>query len=253
MTDGTSKRGGAFPSTRHTLVAEAAVIDVSRRRAAFDTLTGVYWRPAYKYVRLKWRAAPEDAEDLIQGFFSRAFEKRLFDRFDPSRARFRTYLRLCLDGYVQNAHKAARRLKRGGPARLLPLDFEGAERELGEIAVERMRDEDAFFQQEWIRTVFSTAVARMRDVLIGSGRTVRFELFRRYDLEASDGARPSQAALASEFGMSPHDVTNNLSAARREFRRIALDTLRDLCATEEEFRTEARDLFGGLTKPQKPT
>src|SRR5687768_13402379 len=137
MADGISNRAGGFPSTRHTLVAEAAVFDATRRRAAFDTLTGVYWRPAYKYVRVKWGAAPEDAEDLIQGFFSRAFEKRLFDRFDPSRARFRTYLRLCLDGYVQNEYKAARRLKRGGSARLVPLDFEGAERELGQIAVER--------------------------------------------------------------------------------------------------------------------
>jgi len=44
------------------------------------------------------------------------------------------------------------------------------------------------------------------------------------------------------------DVTNALAWARREFRRIALERLRELCATEEEFRREARAVFGWDSK-----
>jgi len=37
-------------------------------------------------------------------------------------------------------------------------------------------------------------------------------------------------------------VTNELAAARREFRRLVLQALREQCATDEEFEAEARAL-----------
>jgi len=40
------------------------------------------------------------------------------------------------------------------------------------------------------------------------------------------------------------DVTNYLSFARREFRCVALEKLREMTATDEEFRREVRALFG---------
>jgi hypothetical protein len=39
-------------------------------------------------------------------------------------------------------------------------------------------------------------------------------------------------------------VTNALALARRRFREHALDALRALCATDDEFRRDARELFG---------
>jgi len=40
------------------------------------------------------------------------------------------------------------------------------------------------------------------------------------------------------------DVTNYLSFARREFRRIALAKLREMTTSDEEYRREARALLG---------
>jgi hypothetical protein len=40
------------------------------------------------------------------------------------------------------------------------------------------------------------------------------------------------------------EVTNALAWARREFRKIALERLRELCGSEEEFHREARAAFG---------
>src|SRR5258706_15713678 len=90
----------AFPATRHSIVAAMRSPRADERRSAFDTLVTAYWKPVFKYMRLKWHAPPEDAADLTQGFFLRALEKDFFAGFDPSRARFRTYLRTCLDGFV---------------------------------------------------------------------------------------------------------------------------------------------------------
>jgi hypothetical protein len=50
--------------------------------------------------------------------------------------------------------------------------------------------------------------------------------------------------LASDFDLSVSDVTNYLASARREFRGLVLETLRDVTATEDEFRREARALLG---------
>ena len=118
----------AFPATRHSIVAAMRGARSDDRRAAFDTLVTAYWKPVFKYIRLKWHASAEDAADLTQGFFLRAYEKDFFTSFDSSKARFRTYLRTCLDGFVANARKADARLKRGGSVRLIPIDFAEAER-----------------------------------------------------------------------------------------------------------------------------
>jgi len=118
----------AFPVTRYSIVAAIRSERTDVRRSAFDTLVTAYWKPVFKYVRLKWHTSPDDAADLTQGFFLRAFEKDFFAGFDPSRARFRTYLRTCLDRFVSNARKAYTRLKRGGAVTLVPIDFDEAER-----------------------------------------------------------------------------------------------------------------------------
>ena len=39
-------------------------------------------------------------------------------------------------------------------------------------------------------------------------------------------------------------MTNYLAAMRRRFREIVLDALREVTATEQEFRAEARALLG---------
>lgn len=243
-----------FPATRHSVVAGIASDDREIRRVAFDALISAYWRPVYKYVRIKWGADREDAADLTQEFFARAYEKNTLGRFDPARARFRTFLRVCLDGFVANEHKAAARRKRGGGMAFVPLDFVTAEAELSGLlpspsvanggAAIPATDDDAFFRQEWVRTLFADAVAALRESCIAAGKETHFTVFRRYDLEDLPSGRPTYAQLASELGIPVTQVTNYLAFTRRELRRLLLDRLRALCATDEEFRLEARDLLG---------
>jgi RNA polymerase sigma factor (sigma-70 family) len=244
---------GSFPATRHSVIAGIASADRHTRRVAFDALVSAYWKPVYKYVRIKWRADRDDAADLTQEFFTRAFEKGSLGRFDPARARFRTFLRVCLDGFVANEHKAAGRIKRGGAVSFVPLDFAAAEHELGESPVisgldgvtsAPGADDDALFRQEWVRTLFADSVAELRDSCAAGGKQVQFAVFQRYDLDADEGIRPTYAQLAAELGIPVTQVTNYLAFARRELRRLVLARLRDLCATDDEFRLEARDLLG---------
>jgi RNA polymerase sigma factor (sigma-70 family) len=234
----------SFPATRHSIVAAMRSESDDVRRSAFDTLVAAYWKPIFKYVRLKWGASPDDAADLTQAFFLRALEKDFFATFDPAKARFRTFLRTCLDGFVANARKAERRQKRGGDVRFVPLDFEGAERELGRHATNAVDDFDEHFRREWLRGVFASALDRLRAQCLASGHLRRLQLFERYDLADADDERCTYDDLARELGIARSDVTNDLAAARREFRRIVCDVLRAQCATDEEFEAERRSLGG---------
>jgi RNA polymerase sigma factor (sigma-70 family) len=236
-----------FPPTRLSVVARTRSADAETRRLAFATLIEAYWKPVYKYLRLKWRLGPEPAADLTQDFFAGALEKDVLGRYDAERARFRTYLRLCLDGFVSNARKAESRLKRGGGVTLVPLDFPSAEGELLKHEPSAPADVDELFYQEWVRALFQLAVADLRASAEASGRAAMFAVFERYDLVDPSSERPTYAAIARDLGLTPATVTNHLAAMRRQFRRHILDRLRDLTTSDDEFEAEARRLLGGTS------
>ncbi|HKY41784.1 MAG TPA: hypothetical protein VJM50_01710 [Pyrinomonadaceae bacterium] len=230
-----------FPVTNHSAIIGARSDDQVTRRRAFDTILSSYWKPAYKYIRLKWNADNEDAKDLTQGFFANAFEKNHFASYDATKASFQTFLRTCLDGFVANERKAGSRLKRGGDMDHYQLDFATAETELAAHASTDLSPED-YFHREWVRWMFTLAVDVLRQRCDESGRNVHFQLFERYDLR--DDANVSYASLAEEFHLDTATVNNYLAAVRRDFRRVVLEKLREITATDEEFRTEARSLLG---------
>jgi RNA polymerase sigma factor (sigma-70 family) len=234
-----------FPNTRFSVVLATGSNDSTLRSEAWDALIRSYWKPAYKYIRIRWHATEEDAQDLTQEFFARAIASSFFEDYDPARARFRTYLRVCLQRFLANEHKAARRQKRGGDARYVDLDFRGAEGELQALNPSQQLDEDEFFRQESIRSLFALAVEDVRAVCEAAGKRTHFELFELYDLhEADAGERPTYQQLADAVGLPVTQVTNYLAFVRREFRRAALERLREISGTEAEFRQEARELLG---------
>jgi DNA-directed RNA polymerase specialized sigma24 family protein len=231
-----------FPLTHQSVLERIRSADPQVRDVAFGDLAAGYWRPSYHYLRLQWRLTPDAAEDAVQAFFTTAFEKGYVEKYDPAKARFRTFLRVCLDRFVQNQQKAERAAKRGGEATHLSLDFPGAEQELAAVSSRDIGDLDRFFHDETIRFLFSRTVDAMRRLYEREGRGIVFEVFERHDLQPSPDT--SYATVAAAVGIPVTQVANHLHHARRRFREIALDHLRSISATDEEFRTEARELFG---------
>jgi RNA polymerase sigma factor (sigma-70 family) len=236
---------GPFPLTRFSVVQATISDDVAIRHTAWEALIRSYWKPVYKYIRIKWQVDTEDAQDLTQEFFTGAMDRGFFSRFDPARARFRTYLRVCLHGFVANQHKAAGRKKRGGEYRLLSLDFTDAEGELHQLQLASDADPEEFFRRESIRSLFALAVESLRQRYAQAGRAAQFTLFERYDLVSPEQReRPTYQQLADSIGLTITQVTNQLAAVRREFRRCVLEQLREVSGTEAEFRVEAVELLG---------
>jgi RNA polymerase sigma factor (sigma-70 family) len=239
--------GDRFPPTRRSVVEAVRSIDAAERERALESLCAAYWKPVYKYIRLRWNRPPDTAQDLTQGFFVEVLERELLEKFDAKKSRLRTYLRVCVDSFVMNVDKAGRRQKRGGNVLHVSLDFSGAEEELGVATIDPAKiaspeSLEQFFEKEWVRSLFALAVEDLRFLCAARGRERTFRLFEAYDLDGDE--KISYEQLASEYAISVTDVTNALAWARREFRSIALERLRELCGSEEEFQREANAAFG---------
>jgi RNA polymerase sigma factor (sigma-70 family) len=237
--------GSAFPPTSHSTIRAVWSSDESERSGGFEALISAYWMPVYKYLRIRWQKSIDDAKDLTQAFFLAAMEKDFFRTFDPERARFRTFLRTCLDGFVSNHDKSAKRLKRGGAVEFTSLDFQDAENQMDFAALDAGNSVEAFFEREWRRSVFNMALDLFQTRSLEQGRELQFKLFEKYVLDGlEDGRRIKYDDLARQFGLSTVTVTNYLAAARRDFRRAVFDKLRELTVADDEFRREARTLLG---------
>lgn len=234
----------SFPQTRLSVVERTRSVDDETRRIAFASIIDAYWKPAYKYLRVKWSLDPDAAADLTQEFFTTALEKEVLERYDPARARFRTYLRLCLDGFAGNTRKAEQRLKRGGGVTIVPLDFESAEGEIRQHEPAVDADVDDLFYREWVRALLERSVADLKRHAEDAGRPVMFEVFSRYDLVDDPDARPKYTDIARALNLTPATVTNHLAAMRKQFRAIVLERLRELTSSDEEWEAEAARLFG---------
>ena len=236
-----TSQAGIFPLTRHSVLLAAQSADPVARSLAIEAITLAYWRPVYKYVRMKWNINREDAADFTQEFFAHLLEKEFLNSYDSRKGRLRTFLRTCADRLFMNQMRDCKRLKRGGGSPHFSLDFEQAERELA--AVPSSESPEARFDKEWVRSLFALGLQRLRASCASGDKMIHFELFELYDLE-DDDPKPSYSQLAAKFGLATTDVTNYLAFARREFRRCVLDQLREMTATDQEFRREAQALLG---------
>ena|SRR5215469_11016301 len=236
-----------FPPTRWSVVDAVRSHNPAERDRALDALFAAYWKPIYKYVRVRWNRPADDAQDLTQGFFAVLLERQLLAKYDPAKSRLRTYLRVCVDSFVMNEDKAARRQKRGGNTFHVALDFAAVEGELDGASIDvaaipSPESLEEFFTKEWVRSLFALAVEELRTLCQTRNRVNTFTLFEEYDLDGAENV--SYDSLAQKHGIPVTSVVNSLAWARREFRRIALERLREICGSDDEFHREARSLFG---------
>jgi RNA polymerase sigma factor (sigma-70 family) len=216
---------GHFPSTQLSLL-EAATDGLSSE--ALERVMALYWKPVYRFIRLKFRKNNEDAKDLTQGFFATALERDFFSRFDPAKASFRTYLRMAVERFAANQHAASNRQKRGGNIQFEPVEDQAIPAESPE----------QLFEREWQRQLFALALDDLRAHCDVSGKQMQFRIFEAYDLAPDEAERPSYAGLAVRYGIAETAVTNHLAWARRTLRGFVTERLRGVTSGEPELRRE---------------
>jgi len=202
--------GDRFPSTRFSLL-EAVSAGGAITEDAMEQVAALYWKPVYRFVRWKFRQSNEDAKDLTQSFFASTIERDFFQRFDPARGSFRTYVRMAVERFAANEYAAGNRLKRGGGVAFEPIDEQAA-------AGESPED---LFEREWRRQLFTLALEDLRAECERAAKPVQWAVFEAYDL--AEGDRPSYAELGARHGVAISQITNYLAWARGRLRALVED------------------------------
>ena len=96
--DSTSGASPKFQPTQWTLVRRAG-FNSAQSQDALEKLCRAYWYPLYAYVRRQGHSA-EDAQDLTQEFFAHLLAKRLLQRANRGRGKFRSFLLTSLNHFL---------------------------------------------------------------------------------------------------------------------------------------------------------
>ena len=226
--------------------------DPSVRESSLETLTKYYWKPVYKYFRLKWNRSNEQAKDLTQSFFASLLESATLQKYDSQSSSFRNYLKICADRFANNNDRDQKRLKRGGGVRIGSLDFDVAEAELDQ-ATALAQESDDIFHVEWLRSLVDISLSELQSTMESNGKQLEFELFQLRDVEPADGSEvPQYGELAEKFSIPVTQVNNFLAGTRRLFRQIVKQNIRNLTCSQEEYESELTVLFSGMAARENP-
>jgi len=233
---------GHFATTRWSLVLAAGRQTSVESREALGTLCRLYWYPLYAYVRRRGHA-PEEAEDLTQGFFARLLEKHAVRAADPARGRFRSYLLTSLKHFLVNERHRARAQKRGGGRQAISLDVRHGEGRYRLEPADEMTAEK-LFERRWALTLLELVLAELRGQYARDGRERLFDRLKGF-LGGRDAGTP-YSGVAEELGMTPGAVRVAVHRLRRRYRRLLRDRIAQTVASPDDVDDEVRHLFAAI-------
>ena len=233
---------GDFPVTRWTLIVTAVDPTHPDNKAALATLCEGYWYPLYAFVRRKGYAA-DAARDLTQEFFVRLLGGSFFERADPEKGRFRSFLLGALKHFLADYSDAQRAQKRGGG--LPPLPFELSEGE-SRYAREPQHGEtpERIYERRWARAVLDRVVGTLREEFVKHGRLDHFNHLKVY--LTSQGDAP-YAELAKKLDMSESALKSGIHRLRRRYRDMLRAEVAATVADPADIDTELRYLLAALS------
>jgi RNA polymerase sigma factor (sigma-70 family) len=208
-------------------------------QAALGELYRIYWYPLYAYVRRRGHA-PEEAQDLTQGFFLHLLEHKTLGRADPQKGKFRSFLLGSLQNYLSTEADRARCLKRGGKVEFVNLDVQDAEGRYRLEPVDALTPEKVFAAR-WAMALLGRAINRLRQEYATNHKTATFETLKAF-LDVGNSKDPpsyEQAAAALQIGVGAvksviHRLRKQYTALVREEIGRTVSNLADVDAEIHE-------------------
>ena len=226
----------SFHTTHWTIVMTAAQSQVEGGPAALAVLCRLYWYPLYVFARLSGHS-PDDAQDLIQGFFLQLLEHRAFTGVDRLKGKFRSFLLASFQNHLSDAGDRSRRLKRGGDKEFVQLDAEEAEERYRLEPVDFLTAEK-IFDARWAMTVLGEALKQLRQEYANAGKTSTFEALKVFLDPNNSIAPPSYEEVGSRLQVTTGAVKTLIHRLRKRYTALLREevgrTVSDPAEIDEE-------------------
>lgn len=233
-----------FATTCWTDVLSARPDGARAAGEALARLCTMYWPPLYAFLR-RDGCPPEEAEDLVQGFFEQFIAGDYLRDVSRDKGRFRSFLLGCLKHYVANVRRELKTQRRGGSRPHLPLlDRETLER--CEAALAANPPDDSVFDRVWAETIMHKSVARLRQEYSAAGKEATFNKLSRWlaaEAKAGDYARESSA-----LGLTEGAIAAAVFRLRQRFRQFVREEVGNTVQSPQEIDGEMQYLLTTLTR-----
>jgi DNA-directed RNA polymerase specialized sigma24 family protein len=228
----------AFTTTHWSVVLEAQG-ESPAAQEALEKLCRTYWRPIYSFLR-RQGIAPEEAEDITQGFFALMLERRDLSTVRKEKGRLRSYLLASVKNFVADERRRAMAIKRGKGERLIPLEeLSGDERT--EMEPADPVTAEVIYERRWASTVLAHALNRLQDEYAGTRNAALFDSLTQ--LLPDEPGAPSRADIAAKFGMTENAVTQAFHRFRQRYQVLLREEIAHTVATPGDIEDELRHLI----------
>ncbi len=232
-----------FPTTHWSRVLRAADPTDREGRNALEQLCRDYWYPLYAFAR-RQGLDREEAGDLVQGFLADLIERRDLTKADPSRGRFRSFLRTACSHFLSHTRDQDRAMKRGGGRTPVSIDAHDAE---GRYINEPAHDLTAerLFERRWALVLLEHVLARLESEATRAGKSDLFDRLRPM-LEGDDMVE-SYSEIGASLQMSEGSVKVAAHRFRGRYRQILREEVARTVADPAEIDAEIADLVRALS------
>ena len=238
--DGAGQRTGAqFTTTHWSVVLAAGHAASPASQCALEELCQTYWYPLYAYARRRSRS-PDDAKDLVQGFFAYLLSHDAFRHADPAKGRFRSYLLASFKHFWSAEQERARSLKRGSGQPDFSLDET--------VAEERYRFEpsddstpDRLYERNWALTLLPVPLQAQ---YAASGRADLYERLQQFPF-GEQGERSFAASVEADTEVALKSAVHRM---RQRYQELVCEVVAQTVADPMELESEVHHLLEVLSR-----
>lgn len=236
---------GHFHTTRWTRVARAKETS-HEGQDALRELCGAYYAPVLAFLRWQGRDA-DAAREVAHEFFAYMLKGGAIRTADRIKGRFRSYLLGAVKHFLSRQQEAARCLRRGGGAEMIPITGPEVETHLAVPLVDESQlSPDMAFDRQWALTVLERALRTLGQEWADEGRQEVFAKLQPW--LTGESGHGDQKALAEELGMNLNSLKTLVHRLKQRFRSLVREEVSATLEDGADVEAEIRVLFNALRK-----
>ncbi len=237
-----------FEATRWSVVLEAAQSRAEGGPEALARLCERYWPPLYAFARHRGQA-PEDAQDLVQGFFEHLLGSQALGTVHQSKGRFRSFLLASFQNFMTNERRRAGAGKRGGLAQLIRIDWQEAE---GQVAFEPQDPltPETLYDARWALDLLRCATRRLEEEQIRIGKGKIFHTLRPFLGDEGVRADLSYEGAAQALNIGLPALKTLIFRLRRRHAQLLREEIAHTVLNPEDIEGEVHALCEALVQAE---